>query len=149
MQKLWATGKPYTVHGPALSAGRTARNDKNDNKFAFTAPLCCNKFVLYLYTKMCIDPLCKPLGRNLWTKVTFSFSSLLFALSFNNLWKVSNRLEKCIENLIQTCQYNIGFSLNKNEASFPLSKVVSPKIILWFYDSETKFLSWLNSFCTE
>jgi len=34
MWKLCATERPYTVHGPGLSAGRTARNDKNDNKFA-------------------------------------------------------------------------------------------------------------------
>lgn len=58
------------------------RNDKNDNKFAFTAPLCCSKFVLYLYTKMCTDLLYKPLGRNFCTKVTFSFSSLQSVVSF-------------------------------------------------------------------
>lgn len=80
--------------------------------------------------KMCTDPLYKSLGRNLCTKVTFSFPSLLFVVSFYNLWKVSNRLEKCTENLIQTCQYNTGFSLNKTQASFPLSKAVSPKILL-------------------
>lgn len=96
--------------------------------------------------KMCMDNLYKPLGRYLCTKVTLSFYSLLFVVSFYNLWKVSNRLKKCIENLIQTCQYNTGFSLNKNQASFPLSKVVSPKIHLRF---RVLFLSWLNSFCTE
>lgn len=70
------TEKRYMVHGPGLSAGRTVRNDKNGNKFAFTANLCCNKFVLYPCTKMCMDPLYKPLGRNLCAKVTLSFPSM-------------------------------------------------------------------------
>lgn len=84
MWKLCAAEKPSAVHGAGLSAGVAARNDKNDNKFAFTAPHCCNKFVLHLYIKMCTDPLDKPLGRNLCTKVPFSFSPLLFEVSFIN-----------------------------------------------------------------
>lgn len=74
------TEKHYMVRGPGLSAGRKVRNDKNGNKFAFTANLCCNKFVLYPCTRICMDTLYKPLGRNLCAKVTLSFSSLVFVV---------------------------------------------------------------------
>lgn len=100
-----------------------------------------------IFTQKCVQTLFyKPLGRNLCMKVTLSFSSLVFVVSFYNLQKVPNRLEKCIENLIQTSQYNTGFSLNKNRASFPLPNQCLQK---YFSDSESTFLSWLNSFCTE